>query len=76
MLILLIMQNRSHINGVQRDTGRIKRGENLNFFSYSFWNVRFYFQLDATNGLGEGIMGRVRYICAFFQICERFYGFL
>jgi hypothetical protein len=61
---------------MQHDTGRIKRGENLNFFPYSFWNVMFYFQPDATNGLGERIMGKLRYIGAFFQICERFYGFL
>ena len=56
------MQIRSHINGVQCDTGWIKRGENLNFFSYYFWNVMFYFQPDATNCLGKRIMGRVRYV--------------
>jgi hypothetical protein len=36
MLILLIMQIRSHVNGVECDTGRIKGGENFNFFSYYF----------------------------------------
>lgn len=60
MIILLIIQTRSHVNGVEWDRGRIKRGENFNFFSYNFRNVTFYFQPEVTNGLGERIMGRPR----------------
>ena len=61
MVILLIIQTRSHVNGVEWDTCRIKRGENFNFFSYNFRSVMFYFQPGATNWLGERIMGWVRY---------------